>query len=80
MRPATVSGTLGAHCLYRGGELEVETAEQDAAIRGGKGDGLAALRLLRLGITTFEVEDDQRSSRLIAAATAVFQRELLGAR
>ena len=67
----------GAHCLYRGGELEVEAAEQDAAIRTGKGDDLMALRLHRLGIATLAAEDGQRSGRLIAGTTAVLRRNLL---
>ncbi len=70
----------GANCLYREGELEVEPAEQDAAIRAGKSGGRPALRLHRFRIATFEAEDDQRPGCLIAGPTAVLWRKLLRAR
>jgi len=69
-----------AHCPYGEAELEAEAAEQDAAIRAGKSGGLPAHRLHRFRIATLPAKDDQRSSRLIAAATAVLRRKLLRAR
>ena len=49
----------------------MEAAEQDAAIRAGKGGDFTALRLHRLRIATFEAEDDQRPSRQVVGLSAV---------
>ena len=49
---------LEAHLLCREGELEVEAAEQDAAIRAGERDVLAVLGLHRFRIAASEGEDD----------------------
>ncbi len=48
----------------------MESAEQDAAIRAGKGADLPALRLHRLWIVTFEAEYDQRTSRQVVSGSA----------
>ena len=58
----------------------MEAAEQDAAIRAGKGGGHWALRLHRLRIATFEAEDDQRTSRQVVRRSAVLWRNLLRVR
>lgn len=68
---------LEAHLLCREGELEVEAAEQDAAIRAGERDDLAVLGLHRFRIAAFEAEDDRRTSRQFVALRAVLRRTLL---
>lgn len=56
----------------------MEAAEQDAAIRAGKGGDLTTLRFHGLRIAAFEAEDDQRRSRQVVALSAVLWRTLLG--
>jgi hypothetical protein len=58
----------------------VEAAEQDAAIRTGKRDGLPALRLYRFRIATLKTEDDGRQNHLVAGPTTALRRNLLGPR
>ena len=55
----------------------MKPAEQDAAIRAGKGSDLLALRFHRLRIATFEAEGDQRSDRQVVGLSAVPWRNLL---
>ena len=64
----------------REGDLEMEPAEQDAAIRSGNGDSPPALRLHRFRIATLLGEGDQRLNRRVTGPNAVVGRKLLGLR